>query len=113
MTIDTTAPVAPSIGSGVIVNTNEVVLTGTAEAGSTIKVYDGATLLGNGTVDASGTWSFTTAALNGSDHSLTATATDVAGNTSATSSALAVTLKSASDPEFAPAYGADYHLVLD
>ena len=55
MTIDTTAPVAPSItsfstdsgtvGDG-ITNDNTLTLTGTAEANSTVKVYDGATLLG-------------------------------------------------------------------
>ena len=55
VTIDTTAPVAPSItafstDSGVvgdgITNDNTLTLTGTAEANSTVKVYDGATLLG-------------------------------------------------------------------
>ena len=55
VTIDTTAPVAPSItsfstdsgtvGDG-ITNDNTLTLTGTAEANSTVKVYDGATLLG-------------------------------------------------------------------
>ena len=37
-------------------------------------------------------WSYTTAALANGAHSLTATATDVAGNTSAASSALSVTI---------------------
>src|SRR5665811_1802088 len=55
VTVDTTAPVAPSItsfspDSGVvgdhITNVNTLTLTGTAEANSTVKVYDGATLLG-------------------------------------------------------------------
>ena len=62
VTIDTTAPVAPTIASfstdsGVvgdgITNDNTLTLTGTAEANSTVKVYDGATLLG--TVAANGT----------------------------------------------------------
>ena len=56
VTIDTTAPVAPTIASfstdsGVvgddITNDNTLTLTGTAEANSTVKVYDGATLLGS------------------------------------------------------------------
>ena len=92
VTIDTTAPVVPSIGSGVIVNTNEVALTGTAEAGSTVKVYDGASLLGNATANASGTWSYTSPALSGGGHNFTATATDAAGNTGIASTAVAVTI---------------------
>ena len=41
---------------------------------------------------AAATWCFTTAALANGAHSLTATATDVAGNTSAASTALSVTI---------------------
>jgi len=101
VTIDTVAPVAPTIASfspdsGVvgdhITNGNTLTLTGSAEANSTIKVYDGATLLGTATANGSGAWSFTTAALSNGSHSLTATATDAAGNTGAASSAMAVTI---------------------
>ena len=63
VTIDTTAPVAPSIasfstdsgtvGDG-ITNDNTLTLTGTAEANSTVKVYDGATLLGSATAERHG-----------------------------------------------------------
>ncbi len=60
VTIDTAAPVAPSIGSGVIVNSNKVALSGTAEAGSTVKVYEGATLLGSTAASGSGSWTYTT-----------------------------------------------------
>ena len=75
-----------------ITNDNTLTLTGTAEANSTVKVYDGATLLGSATANGSGAWSYTTAALANGAHSLTATATDAAGNTGAASSALAVTI---------------------
>ncbi len=92
VTIDTAAPVAPSIGSGVVVNANQVALSGTAEAGSTVKVYEGATLMGNATASGSGAWSYTTAALADGSHNLTATATDAAGNLGVASSALAVTI---------------------
>ena len=63
VTIDTTAPVAPTIASfstdsGVvgdgITNDNTLTLTGTAEAGSTVKVYDGATLLGSALASGTG-----------------------------------------------------------
>ena len=101
VTVDTTAPVTPAIasfstdsgtvGDG-ITNDNTLTLTGSAEANATVKVYDGATLLGSATADGSGNWSYTTAALTNGAHSLTATATDVAGNTSAASSALSVTI---------------------
>ena len=70
-----------------ITNDSTPTLTGTAEANATVKVYDGATLLGTTTANGSGAWSFTTAALANGAHSLTAIATDVAGNTSAASTA--------------------------
>ena len=48
--------------------------------------------LGSAVANGSGAWSFTTAALANGAHSLTATATDAAGNTGVASSALAVTV---------------------
>ena len=57
-----------------------------------MKVYDGANLLGSATANGAGAWSFTTAALTNGAHSLSATASDVAGNTSASSTALSVTI---------------------
>src|SRR5450631_2912981 len=101
VTVDTVAPVAPSItsfstDSGVvgdgITNDSTLTLTGSAEANSTVKVYDGATLLGSATANGSGAWTYTTAALSNGGHSLTATATDAAGNTGVASSAMAVTI---------------------
>ena len=62
VTIDTSAPVVPSIaafstdsgtaGDG-ITNDNTLTLTGSAEANATVKVYDGATLLGSATANGS------------------------------------------------------------
>ena len=92
VTIDTTAPVAPSITSNAIVNLNDVALTGTAEANATIKIFDGATLLGSAIASGTGAWSFTTAALANGTHNLTATATDVAGNIGSASTAVPVTI---------------------
>jgi hypothetical protein len=83
--IDTTAPAVPVALNDTIVNGNQVLLNGTAEANSTVKVYDGLTLVGTATAKADGTWSVTTSALSPGAHDLTATATDVAGNTSAMS----------------------------
>ncbi|MGJ7510214.1 Ig-like domain-containing protein [Variovorax sp. GT1P44] len=56
---------------------------GTGKAGSTITVYDGATALGTTEVKPDGSWSFTPDAdLSEGEHSITATATDKAGQVS-------------------------------
>src|SRR5690349_11632919 len=99
VTIDTHMPAAPTIvsfspdtgtvGDG-ITNANVLTLSGTAEANATVKVYDGATLLGSATANGTGAWSFTTAALSNATHAFTATATDVAGTTSTASGTLNV-----------------------
>ena len=95
VTIDTTAPVAPVIGSvtddvapvtGAVANngrSNDTTLTiaGTAEAGSTVTLYDtdGTTVVGTG-VATGGAFSITTSVLGEGVHALTARATDAAGN---------------------------------
>jgi RHS repeat-associated protein len=96
VTVDVTAPDAPSaIGltagsdSGAsatdgITSAVAPVIGGTAEAGSLVALRDGTTLLGSATAQAgSGAWSMTVAGLSEGGHSLTVTATDLAGNTSA------------------------------
>src|SRR4029078_7377818 len=75
-----------------ITNDNTLTLTGTAEANATVKVYDGATLLGSAVANGAGGWSYTTGTLANGAHSLTATATDAAGNTGVASTALNVTI---------------------
>ena len=101
VTIDTTAPTAPTItsfstDSGVvgdgITNDNALTLPARRKPSSTVKVYDGATLLGSALASGTGAWSYTTAVLPNGGHSLTATATDAAGNTGVASSALDVTI---------------------
>lgn len=74
-------------------NTNVTTPTfiGTAEDGSTVKLYDGTTLVGSG-VATGGNYSITTSVLGTGSHSIAATATDLAGNISALSSALSVTI---------------------
>ena len=92
--IDTTAPSAPVISSDVI-STNVVTLTGTAAASSTVTVFNGTTQLGTATVNSSGAWSFATGSLANGNYSFTATDTDAAGNVSAASSPLNVTVNAA------------------
>src|SRR5262249_50672869 len=101
VTIDTVAPVAPvitsftpdtgTVGDG-ITTANVLTLSGTAEANSTVKIFDGATLLNSVEANASGAWTYTTGALSNGAHSLTASATDAAGNTGVASSVLAITV---------------------
>jgi hypothetical protein len=65
--------------------------TGTAEAGSTVKVLDGTTEVGSGTADDAGAYEVTiTNALGQGDHDISATATDVAGSTGPASGILEV-----------------------
>ena len=101
---DTTAPSAPGAlaldpgsDSGVandgITNVAQATITGSAEAGTTVKLYDngGTVAVGSGT--ASGTGLFSIAAtLAAGANTLSATATDAAGNVSGASATLAVTL---------------------
>ncbi|MBU0747674.1 MAG: hypothetical protein KKB08_17345, partial [Gammaproteobacteria bacterium] len=106
VTIDASAPAAtpaPDMTAGTdtgasssdnITSNNAPTLTGTAEANSSVTLYDtdGTTVLGTTTADGSGNWSITSAALAEGTHTLTTKATDVAGNVSAASSGLAVTI---------------------
>ncbi len=105
ITIDTSAPIAPVLQSvtddvtggavgaltnGQLTNDNKPTLAGTAEAGSTVSVYDGATLLGT-TVATGGAWSFTPGtALSDGSHTLTVTATDAGGNISPATSGFVI-----------------------
>jgi hypothetical protein len=92
---DTTPPAAPSTpdlssasDTGVsstdnITKDTTPTFAGTAEAGSTVKIFDGATQVGSGTANAGGAYDITTTgALGDGDHGITATATDAAGNES-------------------------------
>ncbi|NHN34348.1 S-layer homology domain-containing protein [Paenibacillus agricola] len=79
-----TTPVAPAIVGGNNLFTTDTTpdITVTAEANSTIKIYEGTTLLGSGVVAASGSITITLSALSFGNHNLTVTATDSAGNVS-------------------------------
>ena len=103
VTIDTTAPAAPSTpdlttasdsGSSSTDNITSVTtptFSGTAEAGSTVSVYSDGSAVGTGTATG-GSWSITTSTLTAGVRSITAKATDVAGNQGAASSALSITI---------------------
>lgn len=83
---DNKTPITGTVGSGADINDSSPILSGRAEAGSTVNVYNGSTLIGTGKADSNGDWSFApTVALPDGNYSLTATATDSAGNVSAPS----------------------------
>ena len=99
-TVDVTPPAAPVIvsvfddvgavtgflKSGDTTDDTQPKISGTAEAGSTVELYDGATKLGTAQTDASGNWTFTpTSDLADGAHAITAKAIDAAGNISPTS----------------------------
>ena len=65
---------------------------GGAEAGATVTLYEGATVLGSVVADGSGNWTITSSALTDGTHSLTVEQTDIAGNPSAASAALNISV---------------------
>ena len=87
--VDTTVPAGPVITNqpnNSYDKAGTIVLSGTAEAGTTVQVFDGATPRGipvNGS--ASGAWSKTLSGVGDGPHTYTAKTTDEAGNTSVAS----------------------------
>jgi MYXO-CTERM domain-containing protein len=88
-TVDTMAPAAPVVttpANGSFTSDTTPTYSGTAEAGSTVTVIVDGVSIGTATADATGAWTFTpTAALANGQHTVRATATDAAGNTSPSS----------------------------
>src|SRR2546421_661368 len=88
-----------------ITNNTTPVFTGSgAEAGATVTLFDtnGTTVLGTATADSSANWSITSSTLSSGSHTLTAKQTDIAGNTSAASAGLAVTIDTTAAAPSAP-----------
>lgn len=84
-TVDTAAPAPPAISAPEDASWNAsgtIGLSGTAEAGSTVELFDGEDSQGTALVDGSGTWSMTLSGVPDGAHTYTATASDAAGNAS-------------------------------
>jgi hypothetical protein len=78
---DDVGPVTGNVANNGSTDDNTPTLTGTAEAGSSVAIYDGIRLIGTVTASATGAWSFTpTTVLAEGQHVFTAVATDSAGN---------------------------------
>jgi len=71
-----------ALSSGDITDDATPTFTGTAEAGSTITIKNGAVTIGTTQVKSDGVWEFTTPQLADDAYNLTITATDAAGNVS-------------------------------
>ncbi|HBU6432100.1 TPA: Ig-like domain repeat protein, partial [Klebsiella oxytoca] len=84
--------------SGDLTNDATPALSGTAEAGSTVTIYDGDTVLGTVVAGEDGRWTFTPDTLNEGDHSLSTTVTDKAGNVSERSPAFEITVDTTVTP---------------
>lgn len=97
LTVDTTPPALPvltsilddvgnaatPVANGGVTNDAQPTLSGTEEAGSTVKIFDNGVQIGSVTATG-GAWSFTPSpALSNGAHTLTFTATDAVGNASA------------------------------
>ncbi len=109
--IDLTPPGAPgtpdlaaasdtgALNADNITKTTTPTFTGSAEAGATVSLFDGATQIGSALADGAGLWAIVSSALTPGAHAITARATDAAGNTGVASAALSVTIDtSASAP---------------
>ena len=98
VTIDSTSPEAPVIASpsnNSLTNDSTPAISGTAEADSTVTLYDGDTELGQTVTNGSGEWNFTPgSSLSDGQHQFKAKATDQAENTSPFSNTRTVTIDS-------------------
>ncbi|MCP4306824.1 MAG: hypothetical protein GY788_18500 [bacterium] len=77
------------IGGDGITSDTTLTLRGKAEGGAMIQVFEGGGLIGTTTANASGAWSFDAGAFTEGSHSFTVKATDVAGNSKASSAFVA------------------------
>lgn len=110
---DTAAPAQPTLVVTMNANGyttgNTPLVSGKAEAGSTVKVYDstGNQLVGTATADANGLWTTKLSAYaDGQNYSVYAKATDASGNVSVASAAAA--FKVDSTPPVVPTYNMAY-----
>jgi hypothetical protein len=100
--VDTQPPPAPivtlaaasDLGSsgGSYLTTTTPTFSGTGQAGATITIMDGSKVLGTAVVSGTGTWTFTSPTLAKGSHDIRAFDTDAAGNSSALSTDLWITV---------------------
>jgi len=103
--VDKTKPDAPMIlgptgtaGTPAYLNTTTPLIQGFAEPNTTVRVYDGVTLIATTTAAVTGEWSVATSSLAQGSHTLRSTATDLAGNASDNSGAQFVVIDTIAPP---------------
>jgi len=85
-TVDTSAPVEPTVSLiAPHINSHTPLIVGTGEVGAQVTVTDGKAILGTVVVDNKGQWTLTSPTLIEGSHSISASQTDIAGNTSGNS----------------------------
>jgi hypothetical protein len=92
---DTEAPSPPTITSpqnNSYDTDGSFSVSGSAEAASTVELFEGTTSKGTTTADSSGAWSIALSGVSEGAHTYTAKATDAAGNTSSASNSVSVTV---------------------
>jgi Ca2+-binding RTX toxin-like protein len=107
-------PPAPPVITTATVDVNRVVVAGTAEAGSLVRIRDGhQVVVAMATADATGAFQATTSILENGEHQLTAVAVDVAQNTGAPSAAVTAVVQTFFYADVTTTLGPQYlYLVL-
>jgi hypothetical protein len=92
--VDTTSPANPVVAtsSGTLRNRTPS-LSGTAEPGSTVTIFRDGVSVGSVTADGSGNWSYTSTSLGLNTYAFTVKSTDAAGNASALTAAVNLTIQ--------------------
>lgn len=98
---DVSAPAAPMIGTpaqDATVDAASVVVSGTAEPGASVQLHEGSAVVGSTPVNAAGTWRAVLFGLPAGAHTITAIATDPAGNVGAASTPRSFTVTASAAP---------------
>lgn len=95
---DTTPPATPASPGASSTTSATPTLSGTTEAGATVRIYDNGTLIATVVANGAGAWSYAVApALAVGTHALTVVAADASGNASAASAPTTITVAAVAD----------------
>ncbi|EAP6994585.1 Ig-like domain repeat protein, partial [Salmonella enterica] len=95
--LDDIAPVTGPLTDGAFTNDRTLTINGSGENGSTVTIYDNGVAIGTALVT-DGTWTFNTPELSEASHALTFSATDDAGNTTAQTQPITITVDITAPP---------------
>ncbi|EDZ0824423.1 BapA prefix-like domain-containing protein [Salmonella enterica] len=95
--LDDVAPVTGPLTDGAFTNDRTLTINGSGENGSTVTIYDNGVAIGTALVT-DGVWTFNTPELSEVSHALTFSATDDAGNTTAQTQPITITVDITAPP---------------